>query len=48
MLGSVHDAGDALQDTLLRAWKGIGGFAGRSSLRRVIADGGDGGRALPV
>ena len=33
MLGSIHDADDALQDTLLRAWKGIGGYAGRSSLR---------------
>jgi RNA polymerase sigma-70 factor, ECF subfamily len=33
MLGAIHDADDALQDTLLRAWKGIGGYAGRSSLR---------------
>jgi RNA polymerase sigma-70 factor (ECF subfamily) len=33
MLGSVHDAEDALQDTLLRAWRGLGGFEGRSSLR---------------
>jgi RNA polymerase sigma-70 factor, ECF subfamily len=33
MLGSVHDAEDALQDTLLRAWRGLPGFAGRSSLR---------------
>jgi RNA polymerase sigma-70 factor, ECF subfamily len=33
MLGSVHDAEDALQDTLLRAWKGLPRFAGRSSLR---------------
>ena len=33
MLGSVHDADDALQDTLLRAWRGLAGFAGRSSLR---------------
>ena len=33
MLGSVHDADDALQDALLRAWKGIGRFEGRSSLR---------------
>jgi len=33
MLGSVHDADDALQDTLLRAWRGLSGFQGRSALR---------------
>jgi RNA polymerase sigma-70 factor (ECF subfamily) len=33
MLGSVHDAEDALQDTLLRAWRGLARFEGRSSLR---------------
>jgi RNA polymerase sigma-70 factor (ECF subfamily) len=33
MLGSLHDAEDALQDALLRAWRGIGRFEGRSSLR---------------
>jgi RNA polymerase sigma-70 factor, ECF subfamily len=33
MLGSAHDADDALQDTLVRAWRGLPGFAGRSSLR---------------
>ena len=33
MLGSLHDADDALQDTLLRAWRGLPEFAGRSSLR---------------
>jgi RNA polymerase sigma-70 factor, ECF subfamily len=33
MLGSVHDAEDALQETLLRAWRGLPAFAGRSSLR---------------
>jgi RNA polymerase sigma-70 factor (ECF subfamily) len=33
MLGSVHDAEDALQDALLRAWKGLPGFEGRSSVR---------------
>jgi RNA polymerase sigma-70 factor (ECF subfamily) len=33
MLGSVHDAEDALQDALLRAWRGLSGFEGRSSLR---------------
>ena len=33
MLGSVHDAEDALQETLLKAWRGLSGFEGRSSLR---------------
>lgn len=33
MLGSRHDADDALQDTLLRAWRGIDSFEGRSSVR---------------
>src|ERR1700748_2082932 len=33
MLGSVHDADDALQDALLRAWRGLPGFQGRSSVR---------------
>jgi RNA polymerase sigma-70 factor, ECF subfamily len=33
MLGSVHDAEDALQDALVRAWRGLSGFEGRSSFR---------------
>ena len=33
MLGSVSDADDALQEALLGAWRGFGGFEGRSSLR---------------
>jgi RNA polymerase sigma-70 factor (TIGR02960 family) len=33
MLGSFEDAEDALQDTLLAAWQGIGGFERRASLR---------------
>jgi RNA polymerase sigma-70 factor (ECF subfamily) len=32
-LGSAQDAEDALQETLLSAWRGIGGFEQRSSLR---------------
>ncbi|MEA2349584.1 MAG: hypothetical protein QOG86_525, partial [Thermoleophilaceae bacterium] len=28
MLGSVHDAEDALQEALLRAWRGLGRFEG--------------------
>jgi RNA polymerase sigma-70 factor (ECF subfamily) len=31
MLGSLQDAEDALQETLLRAWRGLAGFEGRSS-----------------
>jgi RNA polymerase sigma-70 factor (ECF subfamily) len=33
MLGSVQDAEDALQDTLLTAWQGLAGFEGRASIR---------------
>src|ERR687896_1334983 len=33
MLGSVHDADDALQDALLRAWRALPRFEGRSSTR---------------
>ena len=32
-LGSVADAEDALQDTLLSAWQGLAGFEGRASIR---------------
>jgi RNA polymerase sigma-70 factor (ECF subfamily) len=58
MLGSSHDADDALQDALLRAWRGLARFEGRSSLRswlytvatRTCLDlvGSRGRRALPV
>lgn len=33
MLGSVEDGDDALQDALLRAWRGLPGFQGRSSFK---------------
>ena len=33
MLGSFQDAEDALQDTLLAAWQGLGKFEGRASIR---------------
>jgi RNA polymerase sigma-70 factor (ECF subfamily) len=33
MLGSVADADDLMQEILLAAWSGLGGFAGRSSVR---------------
>jgi RNA polymerase sigma-70 factor (ECF subfamily) len=36
MLGSVHDADDAWQEVLIRAWRGLSGFEGRSSVRRWL------------
>lgn len=33
MLGSAEDAEEAVQDAMLRAWKGASGFEGRSSVR---------------
>ena len=33
MTGSVHDAEDALQEALLRAWRGMRRFEGKSSVR---------------
>jgi len=33
LLGSTHDAEDALQETLLAAWRGLAKFEGRSSIR---------------
>jgi RNA polymerase sigma-70 factor (TIGR02960 family) len=33
MLGSFQDAEDALQETLLAAWQGLGGFEERASIR---------------
>jgi RNA polymerase sigma-70 factor (TIGR02960 family) len=33
MLGSFQDAEDAVQDTLLAAWQGLGTFEGRASVR---------------
>jgi RNA polymerase sigma-70 factor (ECF subfamily) len=33
LLGSVHDADDALQDALLRAWRGLPGFDDRRPMR---------------
>lgn len=33
MLGSLQDAEDALQESLVAAWRGLAGFEGRSSLR---------------
>ena len=33
MSGSLHDADDLLQESLVRAWRGLSAFEGRSSLR---------------
>jgi RNA polymerase sigma-70 factor (TIGR02960 family) len=33
ILGTLHDAEDALQDTLLAAWRGLAGFEERASMR---------------
>lgn len=36
MLGSYHDAEEALQETLLRAWQGLAGFEARAPLRHWL------------
>jgi RNA polymerase sigma-70 factor (TIGR02960 family) len=36
MLGSFHDAEEALQETLLRAWRGLGGYERRAPLRHWL------------
>ena len=33
MLGSVFDADDAVQESMMRAWRGMEGFEGRSAMR---------------
>ena len=33
VLGSAYDAEDAVQETLMAAWQGLGGFEGRASVR---------------
>src|SRR5271154_1964170 len=56
ILGSVQDAEDALQETLMAAWRGLGQFEGRSSVRawlyRIATNKSlnamRGGRARPV
>ena len=36
ILGSVQDAEDALQETLLAAWRGLAGFEERASVRNWL------------
>ena len=36
MLGCAHDADDALQNTMVQAWRGLDAFEGRSSVRRWL------------
>src|SRR3984885_13824819 len=37
MLGSAFEAEDAVQETMLRAWRGADGFEARSSLRSGLS-----------
>ena len=36
MMGSAADADDAVQETMVRAWRGLGGFEERASLRTAM------------
>ncbi|WP_327586764.1 hypothetical protein OHA25_06970 [Nonomuraea sp. NBC_00507] len=36
MLGSIDQAEEVVQETLLRAWRGLGGYAGRAPLHHWL------------